>query len=245
MNIRFVCRCRPRYLIGSGSNRRCLIMTLMKSRWRAVGFPSAPWYEIFSFVSRLKWTVEFVEVWRWTSHSAAQSEGAVWLLHRTPPWLSDCCQNVNVYTARPSFRLHRRRDSIIQVSQLCLDVFFFASMSMQRKTATIVTRGFCACRSLCVRVRVNRWDYPWGLIVSHSSLPIKKRWNLHRPVFENSSQPQAGGLWQNHPTAAGNAPLAGSHHLCQRRRHTVRGAAQFWLHPRCSGAADDLPCLGL
>lgn len=124
MNIRFVCRCRPRYLIGSGSNRRCLIMTLMKSRWRAVGFPSAPWYEIFSFVSRLKWTVEFVEVRRWTSHSAAQSEGAAWMLHRTLPWLSDCCQNVNVYTARPSFRLYRRRDSIIQVSQLCLDVFF-------------------------------------------------------------------------------------------------------------------------
>lgn len=125
MNIRSVCRCRPRYLIGSGSNRRCLIMTLMKSRWRAVGFPSAPWYEIFSFVSRLKWTVESVEVWHWTSHSAAQSEGAVWMLHRTPPCLSDCCQNVNVYTARPSFRLYRRRDSIIRVSQLCLDVFFF------------------------------------------------------------------------------------------------------------------------
>lgn len=174
MNIRFVCCCRPRYLIGSGSNRRCLIMTLMKSQWRAVGFPSAPWYEIFSFVSRLKWTVEFVEVCRWTSHSAAQSEGAVWMLHRTPPWLSDCCQNVNVYTARPSFRLYRRRDSIIRVCQLCLDVFFSPPCLCREKKAAIVTRGFCACGSLCARVRVNRWDYPRGLIVSYSSPPIKK-----------------------------------------------------------------------
>lgn len=154
MNIRFVCCCRPRYLIGSGSNRRCLIMTLMKSRWRAVGFPSAPWYEIFSFVSRLKWTVEFVEVWHWTSLSAAQSEGAVWLLHLTPPWLSDCCQNVNVYTARPSFRLYRRCDSIIQVSQLCLDVFFSPPCLCREKRQLLWPEAF-------VRADLFVWEWEW------------------------------------------------------------------------------------
>lgn len=166
------------------------------------------------------------------------------MLHGTPPWLSDCCQNVNVYTARPSFRLYRLRDSFIRVSQLCLDLFFSPPCVCREKRQLLWPEAFVRA-DLCARVRVNRWDYPRGLIVSYSSPPIKKRWNLHRPVFENSSQPQAGGLWQNHPTAAGNAPLAGSHHLCQRRRHTVRGAAQFWLHPQHLGAADDLPCLGL
>lgn len=147
-----------------------------------------------------------------------------------------------------SFRLYRRHDSIIPVPELCWDASS-PSISIQqgeKKKTSFVTQTFCMCASLCVRLWVNRWDYPSGLIASYSSPPLKKkRWNLHRPVFENSSQPQAGGLRQNHPTAAGNAPLAGSHHLCQRRRHTVRNAARFWLGTQCSGAADDLPRLGL
>lgn len=151
--------------------------------------------------------------------SGAPSEGAVWVLYCMLLWLSDYCQNVNVYTVRLSFRLYCKHDSIIKVSQLCLDVFHF-----QRKKKQLLWPEAFVCAYFFLWEWVNGWDYPRGLIISYS-FPIKKRWNLHRPVFENSPQPQAGGLWQNHPAAAGNAALAGSHHLCQWRRHTVRSAA--------------------
>lgn len=150
--------------------------------------------------------------------SDAQSGGALWMLYCMLQWLSDFCQNVNVATVRLSFRLLRawQRHQSLTIVFRC---FLFPWGG-----AAIVTRGFYLRIFLRVREWVNGWDYPRGLIISYSFFPLK-RWNLHRPVFENSPQPQAGGLWQNHPTAAGNAALAGSHHLCQWRRHTVRTAA--------------------
>lgn len=135
-------------------------------------------------------------------------------------WFLDHCQNVNVYTVRLSFRLYSKHDSIIKISLLCSDVFHF---HRGVEGATVVIP-----RLLCVRTSVceSKWmgEINPEALSFLTPFPLK-RWNLHRPVFENSPQPQAGGLWQSHPTTAGNAALAGSHHLCQRRRHTVRTAA--------------------
>lgn len=121
------------------------------------------------------------------------------------------------------------------------------------KSSSFDPRLLCLSACLCG----NEWKAAiipgaWSFL---PSLPIKKkkRWNLHRPVFENSPQPQAGGLWQSHPTAAGNALLAGSHHLRQRGRHTVSGAAltpgHLWVFnhgavaPSSHASGTDMPCM--
>lgn len=106
-------------------------------------------------------------------------------------------------------------------------------VSAREQETAILTRGFCVCLLVCVgmseRLRSSQRPDRFFLL---SLLKKKKRWDLHRPVFENSPQPQAGGLRQSDPTAAGNTLLAGSHHLRQRGRHTVRGAALMGRHVR-------------
>lgn len=157
--------------------------------------------------------------------SGAPSEGTIWLLDCMPLWFG---QNINVYAVRLSFRLYSKHDDIIKISLLCSDVSISIWMRFpyNKKKTAIVTPGFCVwvCVHLCVRVSELMGELIPEVLSFLTPLPLK-RWNLHRPVFENSPQPQAGGLWQSHPTTAGNAALTGSHHLCQWRRHTVRSAA--------------------
>lgn len=95
-----------------------------------------------------------------------------------------------------SFRLYRRHDSIIPVPELCWDASS-PSISIQqgeKKKTSFVTQTFCMCASLCVRLWVNRWDYPSGLIASYSSPPLKKKGGIciaqslkipHNPKLED------------------------------------------------------------
>lgn len=129
------------------------------------------------------------------------------------------------------------------------------SISTQERKAALLTWGFCVCLLVCVgmseRLRLSQGPDPFFLLSPLKKK--KKRWNLHCPVFENSPQPQAGGLWQSHPTAAGNALLAGSHHLRQRGRHTVSGVAltlrHLWVFnhgavaPSSHASGADVPCM--
>lgn len=164
-----------------------------------------------------KQTIEFVSnIVSVKLFRCSELEAAVWVLYFMRLWSSDRCQNVNVYTVRLWFRFYSKHDNIIKISLLCSDVFLFP----YEKKQLLWPRAF-VCVYIFVWDWMNGWDLPRGLI-HFLLLSHLKRWNLRRPVFENSPQPQAGGLWQSHPTAAGDAALAGSHHLCQWRRHTVR-----------------------
>lgn len=76
-----------------------------------------------------------------------------------------------------SFRLYRRHDSIIPGPELCWDAYsplYFHTAGREKKNI-FCDPTFCVCASLCVRLWVNRWDYPSGLIASYSSPPLKKK----------------------------------------------------------------------
>lgn len=146
------------------------------------------------------------------SHPGAQSEGS---LNATPLRFPLKCK----------CRLHEAIvQTVVHTWQHHQSLRMAFPNSSREREAAILTWGFCVCLLVFVgmseRLRLSRRPYCFFLLSPLKKK--KKRWDLHRPVFENSPQPQAGGLRQSDPTAAGNALLAGSHHLRQWGRHTVR-----------------------
>lgn len=162
--------------------------------------------------------------------SGAPSEGAVWVLYCMLLWLSDYCQNVNVYTVRLSFRLYCKHDSIIKVSQLCLDVFHF-----QRKKKQLLWPEAFVCAYFFLWEWVNGWDYPRGLIISYS-FPIKKKVESASPSLWKFPTTPSWRIMTKPSSSCWKRSTRGQSSSLPVKKTYGEECSTFWLHPRCSGA---------
>ena len=153
-------------------------------------------------------------------------------------WLWQCMTVLCTAFLMKCYRLYSVLDSIIKVSLLCSDVFYFH----REKKAAFVTQGLCVCAHVFVWEWVNGWDHPRRLIISYS-LPIKKVESASPSLWKFPTTPSwrimtkpSNSCWKR--STRGQSSSSPVKKTYGEERYT------FWLHPCCSGVLMTLPCWG-